>query len=246
MIEKKIHYIWLGGKPLPKIAKKCIKSWKKYCPDYEIIRWDENNLNLDSFVYARQAYDTKMYAFASDALRFDILYNEGGIYLDIDVELLGSLDKFLDNKVFSGFESEYNVAPGLIFGAEKNNPFVKEIVDDYKKREFLKDEKQDLTTVCIIVTNLLVHKGMKQNNTEQVIDDIHIYPTEIFCPINPDTFEENITLKTVSIHHYNGSWLNKKGFKGFIKKVLVLILGRKRTIKLITSIHGEKNNEKND
>ena len=120
-IPKIIHYIWLGGNPLPKIAEKCLKSWKKFCPDYQIIKWDETNLNLDINTYCRQAYDEKKYAFASDVLRFDILKNNGGIYLDIDVELLKPIDSFLHHSCFMGFEQEGSIAPGLIMGCEKNH-----------------------------------------------------------------------------------------------------------------------------
>lgn len=241
MIEKKIHYIWLGGNELPKIAKKCIKSWKKFCPDYEIIRWDESNLNLDECKYARQAYDAKKYAFASDFLRFDILFKEGGIYLDIDVELLKPLDNYLNNEVFSGFETELNVAPGLIFGAEKGSSFVKEIIENYKNREFIKNNEMDLTTVCKIVTGMLKEKGMKINNTEQVIENIHIYPAEVFCPINPDTFVKKVTKNTVSIHHYNASWYEKKkGFKAFCKRVIKKIIGRKNAVKLANKMKKKK------
>ena len=104
MIPKIIHYIWLGGKPLPKIAEKCIASWKKYCPDYEIKRWDETNLNISQYQYAQDAYDAKKYAFASDVMRFDVLYKYGGVYVDIDVEILKPIDDLLDTSSFTGFE----------------------------------------------------------------------------------------------------------------------------------------------
>ena len=119
MIPKKIHYCWLGGAKKPKLAKKCIKSWKKYCPDYEIIEWNESNLDISSFpLYTRQAYEKKKWGFVPDYIRCWLVYNYGGIYLDTDVELIKNLDDLLKNPSFFGFESEKSVALGLAFGGE--------------------------------------------------------------------------------------------------------------------------------
>ena len=149
MIPKKIHYIWLGGNPLPEEYKKYIEGWQKYCPDYEIKRWDETNLDIDLFNYCRQAYDNKKWAFASDVFRYYVLYKEGGIYLDTDVELLKPLDSFLKEKLFLGFEKKEFVAPGLILGAEKGNEIIKELLDDYENRSFLnEDGTLNLKTIC--------------------------------------------------------------------------------------------------
>ena len=110
MIPKVIHYIWLGGKPLPKITEKCIESWKKYCPDYEIKRWDETNLDIDKYKFAKDAYEAKKFAFASDVFRTDILYKEGGIYLDVDVELVKPIDDLiLDVDCVMGFETRHSM-----------------------------------------------------------------------------------------------------------------------------------------
>ena len=237
MIEKVIHYIWLGGKKEPKILRKCKKSWKKICPDYKIKRWDETNLNININDYVKEAYNAKKYAFASDFFRFYILYNEGGIYLDIDVELIKPIDKFLDNKFFMGFESESLIGPGIIIGAEKNNAMINKILKCYENRHFIDNGKMDLTTVCEIVTNELKKHGLILNNTEQDINGCHIYPTEYFCPISYGTFEKHITDKTVSIHHYNESWLVKdKSLKGFIKRILRKVIGRKNYEKLKNKI----------
>ena len=119
MIPKKIHYCWFGGNPLPELAIKCLESWKKYCPDYEIIEWNETNFNLDSCEYVREAYQAKKWAFVSDYARLKVVYDNGGIYLDTDVELIKSLDRLLKNKSFFGTETTGVVATGLGFGAEK-------------------------------------------------------------------------------------------------------------------------------
>ena len=133
MIPKIIHYIWLGGKPLPKIAKKCIESWKKFCPDYEIKRWDESNLDLNKYQFVKDAIENKKYAFASDVLRTEILYTYGGIYFDIDVELLKPIDDILkDVDWVMGFETSNMVAPGLVMASVKENQDLANILDIYK------------------------------------------------------------------------------------------------------------------
>ena len=137
MIPKIIHYIWLGGKPLPKIAEKCIASWKKYCPDYEIKRWDESNLDLDKYQFVKDALEAKKYAFASDVLRSDILYNNGGIYFDIDVELLKPIDDILNGvDCVMGFESSNMIAPGLVMATVKENQDLLNILNIYKDLKF--------------------------------------------------------------------------------------------------------------
>ncbi len=232
MIKKVIHYIWLGGKEEPKILKKCKKSWKKYCPDYEIKRWDESNLDININAYVKEAYEAKKYAFASDFFRFYVLYNEGGIYLDIDVKLLKPIDKFLNDKLFTGFECETLVNPGLIMGAEEKNPMLKKFIDCYDGRHFLVDGKPNETTICQITTDELVKYGLKLDDTEQVIEGCHIYPKEVFCPLTYGTFEKKITKKTVSIHLYFESWKVDKTFKGRVKAILRKILGRRNFEKL--------------
>ena len=237
MIPKIIHYIWLGGKPLPSMVEKCIKSWHKKCPGWEIKRWDESNLNIDINQYCRQAYDAKKYAFASDVLRFDILQKYGGVYLDVDVELLKPLDDLLGVQSFAGFE-QYNtlsVAPGLIFGSEQNGTVVSEIVDLYSRDTFVNEYGEcNLETVCSKVTNLLIEKyGLQLENTKQDLGLITIFPTEYFCPLNGAT-KENLyqTENTYSKHLYLASWVPKQKFnirvKNKIRQILIKMFGYDR------------------
>ena len=134
MIPKKIYYCWFGGKPLPKLAKKCIKSWKKFLPDYEIIECNENNFDLNCCDYVREAYDNKKYAFVTDYVRLYMLYKEGGIYMDTDVEVLKNLDCFLNEKAFSGFENEKYVPTGLM-ASEKGNEIIGELLNYYDNKK---------------------------------------------------------------------------------------------------------------
>ena len=226
-IPKKLHYIWLGGKKFPKIIKKCIKSWQKYCPDFEIILWNESNIEPE-FVndYYFKALNQKKYAFAADVLRFKILNKYGGIYVDTDVEIIKQLDGLLNNDFFVGFESYNYVNPGLIMGSVPNSVVVQEVCDFYDKSEFKFDEK-NMDTVCTITTRILQSHGLITNNTYQQLDNgkIVVYPTEYFCPIDQVTKEKKITENTKTIHWFAGSWLSKRTkislkFKNFIKWML--------------------------
>ena len=203
MIPKIIHYCWFGGNPLPFLAKKCIKSWKKYCPDYEIIRWDESNFDVNCCAYTAAMYEQKRWAFLSDYVRLKILYEYGGIYLDVDVELLESLNDFLDNKAFMGFETTGHVATGLGFGAEKRHPFIGENMCAYEQIEdFSKPE-----TCPVITTRLLNAYGLQCDTGHiQQFADVTIYPVDYFCAKHTHTGEICITEKTISIHHFDGSW----------------------------------------
>lgn len=211
MIPKKIHYCWFGGNPLPEKDKKCIESWKKYCPDYEIIRWDESNYDINKNLFMKQAYNAKKWGFVPDYARLDIIYNEGGIYLDTDVEIIKNLDPLLDNDGFMGFEGGESVSPGLGFGAKKGHPTIKKIMEIYENLEFIKEDgTYDLTPSPILNTEKMKEMGCVINNKEQIVRGIKIYPTEYFCPKDYVTGKLKITNNTYTIHHYNASWMSKK------------------------------------
>lgn len=140
MIPKKIHYCWFGGNPLPESAKKYIGTWKKYCPDYEIIEWNENNFDVTQNQYCKEAYEAKKWAFVSDYARLKVLYDFGGIYMDTDVEVVKPLDDLLQYNWFSGFESEKRIQTGTM-GAGFNSTIIKIFLDDYKNRHFIKKRR---------------------------------------------------------------------------------------------------------
>lgn len=218
MIPKKIHYCWFGNTELPDKDKKCIESWKKYCPDYEIIRWDESNFDITKCKYMRQAYGQKKWGFVPDFARLDIIYNEGGIYLDTDVELIKGVEDLLDNSAFMGFEDRYSVNLGSGFGAEKHNKIIGFLRDMYYNISFIdKDGNLNLTASPMYTTKGLQNLGLILNNQTQMIYNIKIYPSEWFSPID---FSSGIVKKTVnthSIHHYNMSWKDEEE-KGLILK----------------------------
>lgn len=232
MIPKIIHYIWLGGNPLPKIAEKCIESWKKFCPDYEIKKWDESNLNIDINKYCRQAYDSKKYAFASDVLRYDILQKEGGIYLDIDVEILKPIDELLNAECFMGFERKNSIAPGLIVGAVKDSKDIANLLKMYDDDVYIKEDGSiNMKTICDRTFEYYKSHGLESEENVQIISDTVLYPQEYFNPIDLSTQKIKITDKTFTIHHYNASWYTKgmkfkRGVKTILNKLTFGLFGK--------------------
>lgn len=218
-IPKVIHYCWFGGNPLSDLAQKCIASWKKFLPDYEIKEWNELNFDINSCDYVREAYENKMWAFVSDYSRFKILYEFGGLYFDTDVELIKPIDDIISHGSFMGCEAPPIIKkntikilinsgnglaaiPGLI-------PY-KDILNSYETSHFItRDGLQDITTVVTRVTNIMINYGYNTQATGiQVIKNINIYPFDFFCPLNYYTGKLVITKNTRSIHHYSESWHN--------------------------------------
>lgn len=227
-IPKKIHYCWFGGNPLPEDAKRYIESWKKYCPDYEIIEWNENNFDININSYVKEAYESKKWAFVSDYARLFAMYEYGGIYMDTDVEIIKPIDSFLKHKAFAGFESPIHIGTGIM-ACEKGFPLFKEFLDYYNNRHFiLEDGSLDTTTNVATITKICEKYGLQGNNQYQEIRKWAIYPTDYFCPKNYKTGKMNITNNTVTIHHYSGSWLSDKDKKILnVQKKLCKIFGEK-------------------
>lgn len=221
-IPKVIHYCWFGGAPLPKDVKKCMKSWKKYCPDYEIVCWNEENFDINSNRYAKEAYEAKKWAFVSDYVRLYVLYENGGIYLDTDVELIKPLDKLIENGGFMGFEETGNMATGLGFACEKGDFITGELLGDYDDIPFkLKEDEFDLTPCPVRNTKTLKRLGMDTENKNQIFMGIQFLPEEYLCPVSYYTGKKKITKNTYSIHHYSASWTSKKAKRStFLKHLL--------------------------
>jgi mannosyltransferase OCH1-like enzyme len=210
MIPKIIHYVWVGGNLLPPLAEKCIESWKKYCPDYKIIKWDETNFDITSNQYCKEAHKSKKFAFVSDYIRLFALVNHGGVYMDTDVELIKPIDEFLKHQAFSGFENETYIST-CVMACEKNFPFFRDLLTEYADRKFiLTDGNMNLTSNVTYITETCLHKGLILNNCLQSIDGFTIYPGDYFCPKSYETGKLSITENTCSIHHYDASWLSEK------------------------------------
>lgn len=215
MIPKKIHYCWFGGKPLNKLGKKCLKSWKKYFPDYEIIEWNENNFDLNCCQYVKEAYEAKKWAFVSDYVRYKVLYEQGGVYFDTDVEVIKSFDDVLEKGSFMGCENtdykkDIAINPGLGCAVEPGLDFYREILEDYEKSSFLKDDGSlNLYTIVDRTTEFLKKYGLKNTTDVQQVAGINIYPVEYFAPIDMRNGKVTITKQTHSIHRYAASWESK-------------------------------------
>ena len=172
MIPKIIHYCWFGGKPLPKSAEKCIASWKKYLPGYEVKRWDESNFDVNAIPYTREAYAACKYAFVSDYARFWILYHYGGVYFDTDVEVIRPIDDIINRGGFLGVESNrngiYTVNPGLGFAATQGTAVIGEMVNLYSTFHFTNtDGASDLKNIVEITTEYLSARGLRKTDEIQ-------------------------------------------------------------------------------
>lgn len=213
MNKKQIHYCWFGRGELPELAIRCINSWKKQMPDYEIIEWNEDNFDVRMIPYSSAAYDAKKYAFVSDYARFWVLYHYGGIYLDTDVELLQPLDDIISQGPFLGCERDgvnehtnfIAVNPGVGMYAEAKMPFYENLLAKYKQMEFNTDVSK-IPTIVDHTTNALLEHGLVKTDQIQNVCGINVYPKEYFCPKSIITGETKITRNSYSIHHFNGSW----------------------------------------
>lgn len=234
MIPKIIHYCWFGKKEKPEIIKRCISSWQKYLPDYEIIEWNEDNFDIDKYCFTKEAYGIENYAFVSDYVRVYALYNYGGVYLDTDTEILGSLDEFLSQPSFWGFEEKNYIATSII-GAECHNELIKDFLDYYDNLS-LYDENgyiQKFTNV-LVVTELLKNRGIALNGVLQTVEGVAtIYPQEYFSPYDYINCYMKKTDNSVAVHHFHKSWLPLTDrIKSNIKKGIVLIIGGEKLAKL--------------
>lgn len=211
MIPKIIHYVWVGNNPKPKDIKKCMKTWKKHLKDYKIIEWNESNFDISSHPFAKKAYEAKKWAYVSDYIRMYAIYNYGGIYLDTDVLVLENFDKFLNNKVFVGFERE-NYPFTAVFGAEKKNKFIKKLLDYYDNLDAYNFDFENNNTIS--VSNILINEyGCSKENKEQLLKDgIKVYKDDILC---------NPSKNSTTVHIFTGTWL--EGIKPLKRKIVTAL-----------------------
>ena len=243
-IPKIIHYCWFGRGELPPLAKKCISSWRKYLPDYEIREWNENNFDVSEIDYIREAYAAKKYAFVSDYARFKILYEYGGIYFDVDVEVLKPLDDILKRGGFMGLEQDVTtgmdetncVNPGLGLACAPGLGLYKELINLYSNLRFeIAPGVYNEKTVVQYMSETLLKRGLKIKSGIMEFEGLFIYPTEYFCPKSIVTGEINLTENSYTIHHYTASWFS------LLKRVRMFLgqVGRRyfpKTMKLIRKL----------
>lgn len=229
MIPKTIHYCWFGRGEMPELAQKCISSWHKHMPDYEYKLWNEDNFDVNSVPYTKEAYEARKYAFVTDYVRLWALYTEGGVYMDTDVEILKPLDDLLHLSAFTGYEGSKTRPPvtGLM-ASESGGEWVREQLDSYKDVHFVKEDgSYDTTTNTIRISTIMRNNGFVQDGKYGVYKDLHVFPTEYFCP-RQTTGEYLLTENTYCDHHFMGTW-NDDGRDGLFKK----IIGQKALIRLI-------------
>lgn len=210
-IPKVIHYCWFGRNPLPESAIKCINSWRKFFPDYEIKEWNEDNFDVNIIPYTAEAFSVKKYAFVSDYARIWILYHFGGIYFDTDVEVIKQMDVIIARGGFMGIEicSEgiIKVNPGLGIACEPNNVIYRDILNVFEETHFLlPGGHYNYDGIVPITTDVLLKYGLTPNDSLQQVDDLYIYPKNFFNPYDYTIDKLDITNETYSIHWYGNSW----------------------------------------
>lgn len=245
-IPQLIHYCWFGKKPKSKLAEKCINSWKKYCPDFDIIEWNEKNFDISKCpLYVRQAYEVEKWAFVTDYVRLKVVFDCGGIYMDTDVELKRPLDQLLDHQGYFGFEDGVHINTGLGFGAVKGLAILQEMMNDYEEFPFIREDGSFDTETCPSRnTKIFLRHGLIQDDSFQILDgDIQILPTIYLCPYSYETYTLQHSLKTISCHWFNASWLpeqdklyHKNKLKQARKEQIIHIPNR-----MLLRLIGEKN-----
>lgn len=211
LIPKKIHYMWLGKKAMPDNLQKCIDSWKKYCPDYEIIRWDESNYDISKNSYMKDAYEAGAYGFVPDYARLDILHQHGGLYMDTDVEVIRNLDDLLYQEAFCGVEKWQVINFGGCSGAVKGNSAILQFLKAREKLSFFNsDGSKNKNTCGFYDTNVVLGNGYKINGKTQNIMGMNIYASDYFHPYDYMSGQTARTEHTYSIHRFNGGWLDDK------------------------------------
>lgn len=233
MIPKKIHYCWFGRGPMPETALKCIESWHKFMPDWEYVLWNEDNFDVSSYSYTQEAYDAKKYAFVSDVARLKALKENGGIYLDVDFEVYKAFDELLHNVAFAGFEgSKTNPIMMGVLGSVPGGDWVTRQLERYQSRHFIVQGVPDLMTNVRYVTDWMIMQGFLPNGQEQIVEDIHVYPVDYFCPrlttgeykITENTFCEQIS----TVSSWGSLTFKDRVFRLFPPTLRVFLIKTKR------------------
>lgn len=210
MIPKIIHYCWFGRGEKPALAKKCIASWRRFCPGFEICEWNEDNCDPFAIPFMAEAYAAKKFAFVSDVMRLIVLEQYGGVYFDTDVETIRDFTPLLGDEGFIGFENCDFVNSGQVIAAEAHHPVIQAMIGEYKKLRFINPDGSVNAVGCPhINTDVMERFGLVRDGSEQLVAGIHTYPAEYFNPLDSITGRLTVTENTYSIHHYAMSWLPK-------------------------------------
>ena len=207
MIPKIIHYCWFGGKPLPKLARRCKASWENFFSDYEIKEWNENNFDVQAIPYTKYCYEHQLWAYLSDFVRLFVVEHEGGLYFDTDVEVVRYPEELLNSyHAYYGWETPEYINTGLGFAAEAHHPSVQAMLAMYDgliiEGKYMFDKMQGCPQLN---TKALLPFGLQQDGTDQIVCDAHILPIDYLCPFQDATGELNKTNHTISIHWFSKS-----------------------------------------
>ena len=216
-IPKIIHYCWFGGESIPQEYEEYMESWKIYFSDYEIIQWDESNYDVNKIKYSHEAYQEKKWAFVSDYARIDILNAYGGIYLDCDVEVLKPWGVLRGNSFFAGFEDHMHINLGLGFGAIKGYPYLEQLIELYSELSFRTVNGLNMTACPVYQSEIAKKRGFEMNNTMQIIDDMVLYPTNVFAPVSFWGIGQKDD-SSYSIHHYKATWHTEEERQHFMER----------------------------
>ena len=234
MIPKIIHYCWFGNPVIPEDVRDRIEKWKKMLPDYKFILWNEDNFDIEEHIYTKEAYESKKFAYVTDYVRLYVLNLYCGIYMDTDVDVILSFDDLLKYRAFTGMESTEICVTGTM-GAEKGHPWIKELLEYYDNRNFIKNGKIDLTPNTVSITNITIDKfGWTQKNEYQKLrDNLAIFPVDYLCAKDWSTGLISTTENTYTVHNFNGSWLSPKEkalkkSKGYLKIIIRKVIGEKK------------------
>jgi len=238
-MTKIIHYCWFGKKPLPKLARKCIKSWQKYLPDYEIKRWDESNFDVNMTEFSKEAYEAGKWAFVADVARIYALKKYGGIYLDTDMLLTKNIDHLLEDEVFVGWESKDYVAVGVLGVRNPNNELINRLWGRYNQLSFQEDSALSLSIPKILTQMLKKEYGLENDhlNNQRLRNGVKVYSRDYFYPLSYDHKDQFFTENTCMIHYYDASWISKPE-----KRLIGLyrILGTEKGEKMINFLRSVK------
>jgi hypothetical protein len=248
MIPKKIHYCWLSGDPFPDLIVRCMASWRKALPDYELVLWDSKRFEVDRLAWVREAFAAGKYAFASDYIRLHALYEEGGIYLDADVEVLGNFNALLNERSFIGYERSGDLEAAVI-GAEKGCAWIAACLEHYNGRHFVQPNgSRDTTPLPVIVETTLNHLGLMPpaapTTTTIAGPAITFCPADYFSPKDMHGEPVRTTPHTIAIHHFDGQWVERTAvhaLKQRAHRVLHRLLGAKnhrRVVKALRALRG--------
>lgn len=240
MEKKYIHYCWFGDKPFPKLGKKCLESWQKYLPDYEIIKWSEENVNLEECPFIKGAYESKKWAFVADYVRTKALKEMGGIYFDTDMEVIKNIDHLFDCNTFLGVEDTGYVAVGVWYEKEKNALLPSKLLEVYQSMETFDVGQMTELSIPKLISNELNPYGLEFGSSEvqRLENDIVIYPRDYFYPYSYNRDDNIFSDNTCMIHYYDASWIP---FKDRIENEMVRRFGKTRTYKILDTYRLAKN-----